>query len=360
MSSGVCQSALRRVHVSIDEQALQHNLAQVKKFAPHSRVMAVIKANAYGHGILRAAQALDQADYFAVASPGEALYLRQQGIAKPLLVIHGFSSLAELDKLAAEQIEMVIHQPWQVDLLERFSGPLVNVWLKIDTGMHRLGFSPADVDAVLQRLASCRKVDEIVLISHFANADEPEHPLNSMQLAIFQQLVERYQLPASMANSAAIMQLPASHFDMVRPGIMLYGSSPLPVQSAAQFGLQPVMQVTSTLLAIKTLNKGDAIGYGSSWVCPQTMSVGIVAAGYGDGYPRHASSSTPVWLHGKRCHVLGRVSMDSLCIDLRQQTASPGDRVVLWGKELSVDEVARGADTIAYELLCKMGSMHPA
>ncbi len=357
MNAVVSQSALRRVRIRIDAQALQHNLSRVKHYAPHSHRMAVIKANGYGHGLLRIAKILHEAELLAVATAAEALELRKQSISQPLVVLHGFCDATELDALASLQVQPVVHQFWQLDLLESFTGKRVDVWLKIDTGMHRLGFSEYDVAAAITRLLHCKRVRNITLISHFSNADEVNNNINNKQLELFNKVISGMGFSVSMANSAAIISLPDSHFDIVRPGIMLYGSSPFASQSAQQLGLQAVMNFESELIAIQRLKQGDAIGYGGDWVCPEDMPVGIVAAGYGDGYPRHAKSATPVWLNGQRCNLLGRVSMDSLCIDLRQVKATPGDRVVLWGKELSVDEVARYADTIAYELLCTAGSM---
>jgi len=350
-------SVYRRVRIIIDRQAMRHNFARVEEYAPRSRIMAVIKANGYGHGLLTVAQTLRQADMFAVATPAEALYLRNQGVEQALLVLHGFRYAEELKQLADKKIEPVIHQLWQIDMLEHYTGVDLNVWLKLDTGMHRLGIDPVDIEQACERLEQCQAVTSISLISHFSNADEENNSINNNQIELFSKVNNSSYTNASMANSAAIISLPESHFDIVRPGIMLYGSSPFMCRSAAQLGLRAVMNFESELIAIRTLKQGDRIGYGGEWTCPQTMQVGIVGAGYGDGYPRHAKSGTPVWLNGHRCDLLGRVSMDSLCIDLRSVQARIGDRVVLWGKELPVDEIAHGADTIAYELLSTAGSM---
>ena len=363
------KKSLRRANIIIDDEALQHNLQRVKSYAPDSRCMAVIKANAYGHGLLAVANVLSQvlltSDYIAVAMPAEAFELRRAGMKQAIVVLHGVSNRDELRACAEQNIDIIINQMWQLDLLEQwsqnltesFERPLLKVWLKIDTGMHRLGISLDDVTPALSRLAAIKKLHLEALMSHFSSADEIGKDINNIQLDNLIKLNSTLNKPLSMANSAAIISLPASHLDVVRPGIMLYGSSPFIEKSAAQLDLKPVMNFESELIAIYSLKKGDAIGYGASWVCPQDMSVGIVAVGYGDGYPRHAKSSTPVWLNGARCGLLGRVSMDSICIDLRGVEASVGDRVVLWGKELSVDEIAACAGTISYELLCHAGSI---
>lgn len=347
---------IRSARVEIDSSALQHNLARVKSFAPNSRVMAVIKANAYGHGLLTAAQALSAADAFALAMPSEAVALRDAGIQHPLIVFHGFSSLAELTLLAEKKLQPVIHQAWQLELLEQYSGAELDVWLKLDTGMHRLGIFAQDFESAYQRLKQCACVNQISVMSHFANADTPQDEKNNQQMETFAAVTEAIKIERSLANSAALIALKQSHYDWVRPGIMLYGASPIQGTSAQQLDLKPVMQFESQLLSIKKMRKADCIGYGSSWACPEDMDVGVVAAGYGDGYPRHAQAGTPVWLAGKHCPLVGRVSMDSVCVDLRGVDVKVGERVVLWGEELSVDTVAENASSIAYELLCNAGN----
>ncbi len=358
---------LRRARILIDDQALLHNLKRVKDFASSAKVVAVIKADAYGHGLIHVAHVLaKQVDCLAVAMPAEAFALRQSGIKRPILVLQGVRDVAELGECALQQIEVVVHQAWQVDLLEQLAAqasaetqPLtaLKVWLKLDTGMHRLGISPDEVGDVIARIKACEQLELTALMSHFSNADEFDNNINNNQLSSLVKVNNRYGFALSIANSAAIISRPDSHFDFVRPGIMLYGSSPLPEQTAQALDLQAVMNFESELIAINKLKAGDAIGYGGDWNCPEDMIVGIVAAGYGDGYPRHACSMTPVWLNGHRCGLLGRVSMDSICIDLRGVEADIGDRVVLWGRELPVDEVAASAETIAYELLCHAGGL---
>lgn len=351
--SGPRNGRIAQVH--INREALQHNLERVRFFAPGCKIMAVIKANAYGHGLLNCANDLMAADAFALATIGEALELRYAGFSRPLVVLQGFADRAELETMARYHLQPVLHQPWQVELLCAANTHRLDVWLKIDTGMHRLGISPQQVTQAWQQLESTGHVDQIRLMSHFSNADDVGNDINNRQLDNFVNSTSDIDAQRSMANSGAITALPDSHFEWVRPGIMLYGASPLLQRTARELDLEAVMTLQSKLIAVQDLHKGDAVGYGGTWICPEDMPVGVVAAGYGDGYPRHAAAGTPVWLNGRVHSLVGRVSMDSLCIDLRGAEAKPGDRVVLWGNELAVDEVATHAGTIAYELLCHAG-----
>ena len=343
----------RRATVSINLEALSANLSKVREYAPTSQVMAVIKANGYGHGMLAVARQLEDADYFAVAMPEEAFALRADGCSKPILVLHGFHDKDELLKFSRQNISTVIHQSEQLEMLlsERLSKP-VDVWLKVDTGMHRLGLSCDVVDDYFGQCRNSANVKNVFVMSHFANADVSDNELNINQLNNFLKVTNDIDVDCSMANSAAIMRIKDSHFEVVRPGIMLYGSSPFAETSAVDLGLQAAMQFESMLIDIKVVEAGESIGYGSTYTASKDILIGVVSAGYGDGYPRHARNGTPVWVNGQRCGLLGRVSMDSLCIDLSEVDAAVGDRVVLWGKEISVDEVAHFSDTIAYELLC--------
>ena len=350
----------RNCRIHIDQDALQHNLDRVRHFLEQhgssSRIMAVIKANAYGHGMFASATALDGADAFAVASAGEALALRGQGIDKPLVVLHGFATPEQLQQLAAQAIQPVVHCQTQLDVLAAYRGEPVVVWLKIDTGMHRLGIPLADWRQAVDSITACKQASLAGVMSHFANADNEENLYNNRQLEEFIKVKYKIDAPASLANSAAICSQPASCFDWVRPGIMLYGASPLQQHSAAALGLRPVMHFESRLIAIQHLKRGDAVGYGGLWHCPEDMPVGIVAAGYGDGYPRHANAGTPLWVNGQSARLVGRVSMDSLFADLRGIKAAVGDPVELWGARVPVDEVAQNAGTIAYEVLCQAGN----
>ncbi len=349
-------SATRLAQLSIDTAALQHNLQRVKHFAPQSRVMAVIKANAYGHGVITAARALDEADAFALAMTAEALQLRAAGFEQRLLVLQGFQNSDELAQLAEHQIATVVHHESQLALLEKYSGTKLDVWLKLDTGMHRLGFEPALAPQMVTRLRACSGVAQIRLISHFANADVIDNNLNISQIESFIKVNNSFEFEASMANSSAVVGLPQSHFDWVRPGIMLYGSSPLVGRSAAELGLKPVMTLQAPVIAVKQLRAGDSVGYGSLWTCNHDTRVACIAAGYADGYPRHAPSGTPVQLKGQRCGLVGRISMDSLCVELGDLDVAVGDIAELWGQHISVDEVASCAGTISYELLCQAGN----
>ena len=341
----------------INTQALRNNLQQVRNAAPERSVMAVIKADAYGHGLVSVARALEQADGFAVACLAEAQQLRDAGIQKPLLLLQGVQNAAELEQAQQLELELVVHRSGQIGLLEQAASTApIKVWLKVDTGMHRLGVTPREADDCWQRLLACRSVDAPPrLMTHLANADNVDDQTTQRQVNRFYDLPMAAAAECSIANSAGILAWPTSHADWVRPGIMLYGVSPFPNGEAALSGLQPVMTLTSQLIAVKTLLKGATVGYSGIWECPEDMPVGIVAIGYGDGYPRHAVSGTPVLVNGQRVPLIGRVSMDMLCVDLRTvPEAHVGDYVTLWGEGLAVEEVARYAGTIGYELLCQL------
>ena len=357
-------SSCRVATVEINFKALAHNVNRVKHFSPNSKIMAVIKANAYGHGMLEVARQLSSlnaskpplVDSLAVAMIGEAISLRKSGIEMPIIVFHGFADINDLALIEQYDLQPVIHQMWQLELLEKHFSKSLDVWLKVDTGMHRLGLPKELIGKAIECLNECENIGECRVMSHYANSDDINNQLNIIQLKELIKVNNHFDVELSMANSAAIISQPDSQLDWVRPGIMLYGSSPLIDRSAADLGLEAVMQFESKVLAVNELKTGDCIGYGSTFTCPQDMTVGVVSVGYGDGYPRSAKNGTPVWINGKRCQLLGRVSMDSICIDLQDIDAKPGDRVVLWGNELAVDEVALNADTISYELLCRAGN----
>lgn len=348
----------RTAEAVIDLGALRHNLQQIKTRAPQSRLFAVIKANGYGHGIVRVAKALKDADGFGVASLAEALLLRKAGVEQPILLLEGCFTADELPIAAKNQCQLVIHQPEQLSMLEQadLEVPL-KVWLKLDTGMHRLGLSTEQLLQFSQQLQTLPHVSEIAYMTHLACADDQHDQTTSRQLTLFQQATHDLLGECSIANSAGIFGWPDSHADWLRPGISLYGSSPLQGVSAEQLGLKPVMSFRSRLMAIKQLKAGDSIGYGATFQCDEDMLIGVISCGYGDGYPRHANSGTPVLLNGRRVPLIGRVSMDMITVDLRSQPdAKIGDEVVLWGEGLSADEVAENAATIAYELFCKITS----
>ena len=339
----------------IDLSACQHNLSVAKQAAPNSKCIAIIKANGYGHGMVEIAKALTDADAFGVARIDEALRLRKAGITIPILLLEGFFSQGELNLISENNIDSVIHNEEQLQILEQSKNKPINVILKIDSGMHRLGFDPADVINVIQRLERCSSVYKpFKLMTHFANADDKQDDKTLKQIDIFFQSIETLSdNESSIANSAGILGWPQSHSAWNRPGIMLYGVSPFDDSSASVHNLKPVMTLSSKLISIKRIKKGEAIGYGGTYVCEKDMKVGIVAIGYGDGYPRHAKTGTPVLVNGKRCSLLGRVSMDMICVDLNEQDeVKVNDDVVLWGKGLPVEEIAECSDTIGYELLC--------
>ncbi len=356
----------RAIEAHIDLSACQANLHTVRRHAPSSRVLAVIKAGGYGHGLVRVARALAHAganwstgaDAFGVASIDEALQLREAGITTPIVLLEGFFETEELADIAARELVTVVHHPWQLAALEatRLSRPLA-VILKIDTGMHRLGFDPGEVAAAYRRLVACPAVDGIQFMTHLACADERGNEATLRQIDVFAAATADLPGARSIANSAAVLQWPASHADWVRPGIMLYGVSPFPDTVGRDEGLAPVMTLKSRLIGVRRCRRGDTVGYGASWRCPEDMPVGIVAAGYGDGYPRSAPAGTPVLVKARRVPLVGRVSMDMLCVDLRSLPhAEVGDEVILWGAGLPVEEVARHAGTIPYELLCRVNA----
>ena len=349
----------RSASVEIDFNALKHNLSVVRQFSSNAKIVAVIKANAYGHGMLAVADYLmNSVDAFAVACLQEAEYLRGKGVQAPLVILQGFHSEDQLKKCFELDLEPVCHQHWQVDLLlHAKASKSLKVWLKVDTGMHRLGISAEEAEIIYQRLSTSDAVTSVYLMSHFANADEPEHPSNNQQLLAFNKAEEELGTEASLANSAAILSMPEAIKDWVRPGIMLYGASPMANKSAAELGLKPVMKLHSKVIAINSLKSGESVGYGSMWASKRDCLIAVIAVGYGDGYPRHAQSGTPVLINKEICPLVGRVSMDMITVDITdmQNPAAIGDDVELWGSLLSVDMVAKSASTIGYELLCNAG-----
>ena len=346
---------MRATQVLFDLSALQHNLARVREAAPNTRVMAAIKANGYGHGLVRVAHALVDADAFCVACIDEAIALREAGISHPIVLLEGFFERNELELIQRYRLEAMIHHLSQIEVLESvpLSAP-VTVWLKVDTGMHRLGFPPEQVTTMWRRLAACPAVERVRgCMTHLANADDLNDTTTLRQLNRFEAAVAGLPGERAIANSAGVLGWPRSHGDWVRPGIMLYGVSPFIGGRAEAEGLRPVMTLRSEIIAVNHYPAGEAIGYGGSWICPEAMPVGVVAIGYGDGYPRHANHGTPVLVNGQRVPMIGRVSMDMITVDLRRQPQTRvGDPVVLWGEGLPVEEVAEHAGTIAYELLC--------
>lgn len=351
----------RPLRARIDLDALRHNLGCVRAAAPQSRVMAVVKANGYGHGLVRVAQALREADGFGVACLEEAVSLRETGIQHPITLLEGFFDRDELTAVSHYRLIPVLHTERQIRQLESTGMPQpIDVWLKADTGMHRLGFAPDNVPAMYQRLQACANVNNIGLFSHLGYADDRRSAQTQRQCDRFKSVIENFSGVRSLANSGGLLGWPETQFDWIRPGLMLYGISPFSGDTGPDHGLRPVMTLESKLIAVNHFERGAAVGYGGAWVCPEDMPVGVVAAGYGDGYPRHAPTGTPVLVNGRRTTLIGRVSMDMLCVDLREQPqACIGDSVILWGQDLPAEEIARYAGTIPYELVCAIASRVP-
>lgn len=343
--------------------ALRSNLQRVRLAAPGCPVLAVIKANAYGHGLVQVARILDSADAFAVARLDEAVQLREAGIQKRLVILGGCMTAEELQTAAVLGIDIVVHAPEQLALLES-AGTAVPVccWLKVDTGMARLGMPVAAVPDAITRLHQCASVSDVTLMTHLACADDPQDPATGEQLANFSALLKDWRGDVSIANSAAILQwpdtvrstgtLPYTGRNWVRPGLMLFGASPIQSRSAMELGLQPAMSFESRLISVKPVRKGQRVGYGGHWVAPQDSVLGLAAAGYADGYPWHAGTGTPVGIGNAFGTLIGRVSMDMISIDItRVPGAAVGDRVVLWGDGPCVEEVAAAANTIPWTLM---------
>lgn len=353
----------RPARAIIDLAALQHNINCVKELAPNSKIMSVIKANGYGHGMERVAKSLDSSDGFAVASVDEGIILRNAGIKKPIFLLSGFHNKNELPDVLKNDLLVCVHSENQLSALSKWQVSTENkdgikVWCKLDTGMHRIGFMPDELPSVLENIDSMPNVELAGVMSHFANADDLHSDDTNKQTSEFNKATKNFSQAKSLANSAGIVGWKNSHLDWVRPGIMLYGSSPVLNKTSSELNLQPVMKLESEIIAIKHLKKNDLVGYGGEWQCPEDMSVAIVAIGYGDGYPRSAGlAGAPVYLNNSRSRVLGRVSMDMITIDLRGlENTNIGDKVELWGQNISIDEIAKCCKTISYELMCQVTS----
>jgi alanine racemase len=351
----------RPTTATIHIDALRHNLARVRQLAPGSRVMAVVKADGYGHGLERVARALAGADAFGVAALADAERLRAAGLSQRIVLLSGFDEPTDLAALRRLGVDTVVHHESQLAMLEadaRSSGDAgsLRVWLKIDTGMHRLGFAPAGVAEAHSRLKSLGNVDaDISLMTHFASSDDVGGAQTLAQIDEFARDTARLPGVASLSNSAAVLGWPQAHRDWVRAGGALYGLSVVPGKSAADFGLRPAMTLSTRLIAVNRIARGEPVGYSATWFCPEDMDVGVAAIGYGDGYPRHAPPGTPVLVDGVRTTVIGRVSMDLMTIDLRGlPDARVGAAVTLWGGDLPVEQVADAAGTISYELTCSI------
>jgi len=353
---------MRPLVATVDLTALRHNYLLAKQCAPQRKAFAVVKANAYGHGAREAVTALREiADGFAVACLEEAEEVRLSASDARILLLEGCFEPAEYLRAAELGLDVAIQDQRQADwLLDADLGRPLNIWLKLDTGMHRLGFTLEGLRECHARLKGHAQVSELNLISHFACADERGHPLTELQLERYSELLALEFDNCSLANSAAVLTLPQAHMAWIRPGIMLYGATPFAELSAQQLGLRSVMTLTGALIAIRELQAGESVGYGASWVAQRASRIGTVSCGYADGYPRTAPSGTSVVIHGQRVPLAGRVSMDMLAVDLTDlPQAQLGDAVELWGAQMPIDELAQACGTIGYELLTKVTGRVP-
>jgi alanine racemase len=344
----------RNTTAEIDLAAIRHNLGIVRTLVGGSQMVCVVKADAYGHGLSRVCPALQAADVLAVATTGEGFSCREEGWSGRLLLLEGPSNAEEFDDAVALGAEMVVHHENQLHLLAHHKSDVPgNLWLKIDSGMHRLGFPLHDAAKIHSQLQHYKNGHQVILMSHFACADDRENHMTDRQIREFDTAICGLSGEVSLANSAAILNYPESHRNYVRPGIMLYGISPCQQRTAGDIGLRPAMTLGCDLIAINRVNKGETIGYGAGFTCPKDMRIGVAAIGYGDGYPRQARNGTPVLVNGHRTSLVGRVSMDMITVDLTDlDNVKVGDRVTLWGGELPLEEVAKWANAIPYELIC--------
>lgn len=339
--------------------ALRHNLARLKALAAPAKVMAVVKADAYGHGLERVARALDgEAEAFAVAALGDGLRLRAAGHRQRIAVLSGPDSASDIAEMQRLHLDVAIHHDAQLSWLAQAAAARgrLRVWLKVDTGMHRLGFAPERVAAVHAQLAAMPGIDpEIGLLTHFSDSEVFDGAQTPAQISRFVEATRQLPGPRSLANSAAVLGWPEARADWVRSGGLLYGLSVVDGNSGADFGFRPAMTLSTQLIAINHVRRGERIGYNGSWTCPEDMPVGVAAIGYGDGYPRSAAAGTPVRVGDTQVPLIGRVSMDLITLDLRDApTAKVGDQVTLWGPELPVETIAALAGTISYDLTCGM------
>jgi alanine racemase len=350
----IAPAMARPLVAQINLAALAANVERAREKAPRAQVLAVVKANAYGHGLMRVLPALEGADGLALVELEAALALRDAHYSRRILLLEGFFEERELADIARARLAVVVHHESQVAMLERavLSRPL-EVFVKVDTGMHRLGLAPGDVARACERLGRSPAVAALRLMSHFARADEDDGVAE--QLAAFESACRTLPYPRSLANSAGVFRYPEVGGDYFRPGIMLYGATPFAYDTAAMLGLTPVMTLRSEIIAVQELQPNDAVGYGAAYIATKPTRIGVVACGYADGYPRHAPNGTPVLVCGRKARIAGRVSMDMITCDLTDiPEARVGSPVVLWGEGLPVDDVAAAASTVGYELLCAL------
>lgn len=343
--------------VSID--ALRHNLGVARAHAPGRFVWAVVKADGYGHGLQRVLAGLGDADGLALVEFDRAARLRELGWRGPVLMLEGAFDPADVAQAAAQRLSLVVHETRQLDWLARLPADAgIDVHVKLNSGMNRLGFEPAALRAAFERARGLPAVRSVALATHFADADRDGGADEALR--VFERAVQGIDAPRSLANSAAVLSLPAAHGTAIRPGILLYGASPFADRDARSFGLRAAMTLESTLIAVQSLAPGDAVGYGSTFRAERPMRIGIVACGYADGYPRHAPTGTPIAVDGVRTRTVGRVAMDMLMVDLRPVPgAGVGASVELWGETIAIDEVASAAGTIGYELMCALAPRVP-
>ncbi|MCC7328491.1 MAG: alanine racemase [Burkholderiales bacterium] len=349
----------RPLYAQINLSALRSNLARVRELAPRTQVLAVVKANAYGHGLFRVLPALEAADGLALVEPEAAFELRERRYTRRILMLEGFFAESELPEFAQRRLATVVHDHEQIRMLEAatLARPL-EVFVKVNTGMNRLGFRPTDVADVCRRLSSSPSVAALRLMMHFARADEDDGIAEP--LAVLESACKGLPYPRSLANSAGVVRFPEVGGDIIRPGIMLYGATPFPFDSADMLGLKPVMTLRSALIAVQELKANESVGYGAMYTASRPHRVGVIAGGYADGYPRHAPNGTPVLVCGRKVRLAGRPSMDMLTVDLSDvPDACVGSPVVLWGEGLPVDDVASAAATLGYELLCAVAPRVP-
>jgi len=354
----------RSARITLHPNSLQHNLQVARKFAPASKVTAVIKANAYGHGAVASAGILyPHTDGFAVSCIAEAVELRQAHIDLPITVLQGHQSVDDLRIAQQYKLRLTVHDERQLSLLDQFSHNYhFDLNIKIDTGMHRLGFQAKQTQVIYNKLKQhrCVNPESLVMMTHLSCADALDKPYTTKQLSLFSEISSTINTPKTIANSAGILAWKDSHADWIRPGIMLYGSSPFADKHRNEFELKAAMTLNAPVIAIHDLQKGDSVGYGASWQCPNNMTVAVIACGYADGYPRHATSGTPVFVNGEEGFLIGRVSMDMIVIDInhfKEKNTQVGDIAELWGENISIDQVAKNAETISYELLCNAGNL---
>lgn len=340
----------------IDPDAIAHNLRRIRDLAPDSRVMAVVKADAYGHRIDLCLPALEQADMLAVATIEEARAIRRLGSALPVLLLEGVSDPDDLAVATELGLELVVHQTSQIEALERFGrSPMPRLWLKIETGMHRLGIPVQSAARVHARLLALSGAEQVNLMSHLACAEQPDHPLNVRQIKRFEAVSKHLPGERCLANSAALINCPQARFEWVRAGLLLYGISPLEERTGPELGLRPAMTLSAELMAVNSVAAGESIGYGARYTAQSDLKVGVAGIGYGDGYPRSMADGAPVLINGCRGRICGKVSMDMVTIDLSHCPDSViGDEVVLWGRGLPIELLARAAGTIPWELVCRM------